>query len=85
MLSHCRRTHLYYLLRPASDEARVHPQDLEDHRISHQMLGPCCLCPLAEATQPDFVEAAVYPASVGPYAGQYVASCAQGRCNYFGE
>jgi hypothetical protein len=35
--------------------------------------------------KPDFIEAAMYMASIGPYAGQYVASCAQDLCGYFGK
>ncbi|KIM71671.1 hypothetical protein PILCRDRAFT_830210 [Piloderma croceum F 1598] len=51
--------------------------------MSHQMLGPCCLCPLAYPTGPDFVEAAIYMVPAGLLSGEYVASCAKGRCDYF--
>jgi len=34
---------------------------------------------------PDFVEAAIYMASDGDNAGQYVATCAKDKCGYFGE
>jgi hypothetical protein len=40
---------------------------------------------MAETTQPDFVEAPIYMALVGPCAGEYVASCARDRCGYFGK
>lgn len=40
---------------------------------------------MADIMQPDFVEAAIYVASVGTYAGQYIASCAQDKCGYIGE
>jgi hypothetical protein len=49
------------------------------------MLGPCCLCPLAKPDGPDFVESAVYVATIGQFAGEYVASCAKGDCSYFGK
>jgi hypothetical protein len=77
--------HDHFVLRPIHNEVRVQPSDLRYHRLSHQMLGPCCLCPLADSARPDFVEAAMYMASVGPYAGQYVASCAQDQCGYFSK
>ena len=66
-------------------EARVTPSSLLDHRISHRMLGPCCLCPMMDAMKPDFVEAAIYMASDGDNAGKYVATCAKDECGYFGE
>jgi hypothetical protein len=49
------------------------------------MLGPCCLCPLRDADAPDYVEAAMYRAIAGPFAGQYVIGCAQDKCGYLGE
>jgi hypothetical protein len=49
------------------------------------MLGPCCLCPLINPTGPDFVEAAIYLATSGTYAGEYVASCATDNCGYLGK
>jgi hypothetical protein len=33
----------------------------------------------------NFVEAAIYMASQGEQAGQYVAACAKEECGYFGE
>lgn len=66
-------------------QGRVKPSDLQDYRQSHRMLGPCCLCPMQDATQPDFVEAAMYMITVGLLSGEYVASCARNRCGYFGE
>lgn len=50
------------------------------------MLGPCCLCPMKVDIQPDFVEAAMYMAPIGPFAGMYLASCAQdASCGYLGR
>ena len=71
--------------RPCANEERIRPSELQDHRVTHRVLGPCCLCPMVHASQPDFVEAAIYVLPVGPFSGQYVASCAQDRCGYFGE
>jgi len=34
---------------------------------------------------PDFVETAIYLATSGTYAGEYVASCAKDNCGYLGE
>jgi hypothetical protein len=72
--------------RPSSMEARVHPSDLRSYRLSHRMLGPCCLCPLVDQSGPDFVEAAMYVVvSTGALSGEYVASCALRKCSYFGK
>ena len=49
------------------------------------MLSPCCLCPLADENGPDFVEAAIYMATIGPYIGQYVISCANDKRGYLGK
>jgi hypothetical protein len=40
---------------------------------------------MIEETDPDFLEAAIYPVPVGPLAGTYVASCARDRCGYMGK
>lgn len=72
-------------LRPALNGARIDPSDLHEYRQSHQLLGPCCLCPFISEAQPDFVEAAIYLAPTGPNAGYYVASCARDECGYLGE
>jgi hypothetical protein len=66
-------------------EARVPPSDLCNYRSSHRMLGPCCLCPLADQHGPDFVEAAIYVVPRGMLSGEYVASCASEKCSYFGK
>ena len=73
----------YQRARPSSLEARIPPSEMQTHRISHRMLGPCCLCPLMDATKPNFVEAAVYMATDGEEAGQFVARCANDECGYF--
>lgn len=49
------------------------------------MLGPCCLCPLIDENGSDYVEAAMYMATIGPYAGQCVISCANDICEYLGK
>ena len=72
-------------LRPSTKEARVHPSELRNHRLSHRVLGPCCLCPLADQYAPDFMEAAIYVVSTGTLSGEYVASCARSKCDYFGK
>lgn len=71
--------------RPCTTQARIKPSDLEAYRQSHRMLGPCCLCPMKDGGQPDFVEAAMYMVTAGSLSGEYIASCAQNHCGYFGE
>ena len=66
-------------------EARIHPFTLNDHHISYRMLGPCCLCPMLDASTPDFVEAVIDIDSSGKHAGQYVAACTKNRCSYLGK
>jgi hypothetical protein len=38
-----------------------------------------------DANKPDFVEAAMYMATQGAQTGQYVATCANDQCGYFGK
>ena len=71
--------------RPCLDGSRVVLSELQNYCTSHRMLGPCCLCPMIDVDQPDFVEAAMYMPSSGPFAGQYIAMCARDRCEYFGK
>ena len=58
--------------RPTTTQARIHPSALHGHRMSHRMLGPCCLCPMMDASKPDFIEAAIYVTSDGEHAGEYM-------------
>jgi hypothetical protein len=37
---------------------------------------------MMDAMKPDFIEAAIYIASEGEQAGQYVATCAKNLCGY---
>jgi hypothetical protein len=74
----------FVIFRPCYESARVHPSALCNYRASYEMLGPCCLCPMAEGNVQDYVEAAIYQATSGPFSGEYVASCARDRCGYFG-
>ena len=80
-----------HVRRPSKDvsgdelRGRITPSDLCEHRVTHRMLGPCCLCPMVDVNQPDFVEAAMYMPATGPFAGQYISTCAQDKCGYFGE
>jgi hypothetical protein len=71
--------------RPSTLARCIQPCKLHDHCMSHQMLGPCCFCPLAYPSGPDFMEAAIHMVLKGLFAGEYVASCAKGRCNYFSK
>ena len=60
-------------------EAHVMPSVLHEYRQNHQFLGPCCLCPLLalQSEGLEFVEAAIYVPSCGPYAGECIAQCAR--------
>ncbi|KAI0055394.1 hypothetical protein BV25DRAFT_1843004 [Artomyces pyxidatus] len=57
---------------------RISPADVIGHRESHNMRWPCCFCRLHRG----WVECAVYRATSGPFRGHYIASCAEGRCEY---
>jgi hypothetical protein len=71
--------------RPSTTEGRIQPSELRGHRQTHCVLGPGCLCPLLEASLPDFVESTIYMPTHGPWAGHYVAACARDRCAYIGK
>ena len=72
--------------RPVNDQGRrITPSDLAAHRLSHQFLGPRCLCMLANYPHGGHKETATVVLTRGPYVGEYVARCATGRCGYFGE
>ena len=58
---------------------------MRQYWFTNDMLGPCCLCSLINPMGLDFVEAAIYLATSGAYAGEYVASCATDNCGYLGE
>jgi hypothetical protein len=71
--------------RPVTEAGeRVTPSDLTAYRISHDFIGPCCLC-AHDADMPQYVESSIYMAFDGPFFGEYVASCATNRCSYLGE
>ena len=71
--------------RPGGILWRKHPDMFRALRETTRMLGPCCLCPLLDKNGPDYVKAMMYMATVGPYTGQYVISCASDKCGYFGK
>jgi hypothetical protein len=66
-------------------DRRIQPSELREHRQTHHVLGPSCLCPLLEAGLPDCVESTIYLPTSGPWAGLYVATCARERCAYIGK
>jgi hypothetical protein len=63
----------------------VSPSDFEAYCLSHDILGPSCLCPFKKKDMGHFVESAIYLVGHGRYAGEYVAACAEDRCGYFGK
>jgi hypothetical protein len=65
-------------------KARIQPSAIHDHRMSHKMLGPGCLCPMMDANGPGFVEAAIYVPTSGEHWGKYTAACAKDVCGYCG-
>jgi hypothetical protein len=72
---------LLHVQRPVDDAGnRVTPTALEDHRVSNVFRGPSCLC--AYTTGDAYTESAIYMAVDGSNFGEYVASCATGRCGY---
>lgn len=76
---------LNVIFRPADlTGMRVPPAGLLEHCVSNNHLGPCCLCPLKDATKPDFVEASFELAGAGVLSGEYVVKCAEDYCGYIG-
>ena len=71
--------------RPTHTPMRIAPDAMRQYRSTNDMLGPCCLCLLINPMGPDFVEATIYLATSGAYAGEYVASCATDNCGSLGE
>ena len=72
--------------RPVNDRGeRVTPSDFDAYRMSHDVLGPCCLCPFQHSDVGHFKESAIFMVGHGRFAGEYVAACAEGRCDYFGD
>ena len=72
--------------RPVNDQGqRVTPSDLAVHRLSHQFLGPRCLCMLGNYPDSTHKEVVMVLLTQGPYGGEYVACCTMQRCGYFGE
>ncbi|TFK78443.1 hypothetical protein K466DRAFT_606979 [Polyporus arcularius HHB13444] len=65
-----------------SDGDPVPPNELRLSRVTHDFLGPCCLCPRFFRDMGTFVESSILIAPCGAFSGEYVASCAQGRCGY---
>ncbi|KAI0055417.1 hypothetical protein BV25DRAFT_1842988 [Artomyces pyxidatus] len=64
---------------------RIPLSDLEDHRVSHSLKGPYCLCPLIgrfDGSDPDS-KASISLRTTGRFSGQYVTSCKHDRCGYF--
>ena len=64
---------------------RVTPSDFEAYRLSHKVLGPCCLCPFQDRDVRNYKESPIFMVGLGRYAGEYVAACADNRCSYFGR
>lgn len=78
--------YLTYLWKsPSEFTGRIPPSELNVYRDTHQILLPCCLCPLADPHAPDHVESAIYEAREGEFKGKWVASCASESCAYIGE
>jgi hypothetical protein len=72
--------------RPVTDAGeRVTPSKLLEHRRSHDFKAPCCLCASLDPNENAYTEASIFLATLGPFAGQYVAACATGLCRYWGE
>lgn len=93
--SHPTYLHNLLQLRPC-DEAtgeRVPPSMLEAFRRTHDLKGPCCLCPFLDRSN-NYAEAFIGIVEVArhelefshsePY-GEYVAVCSRWRCGYFRE
>lgn len=64
---------------------RVTPDELNDHRLTHEFRGPGCLCASRIQAPDAFTEARIFCAESGVVTGQWVAACGRGECKYFGE
>jgi hypothetical protein len=71
-------------VRPTMGGSRVKPCDIEDYRSTHQMNRPSCLCPMIYLNGLDIVESTIRVCTTGPFAGEYVATCAREECGYPG-
>ena len=67
-----------------ADGQRIPPEKLLQYRKTHEYLGPGCLCPLLEPLT-GYKEAAIYLTVDGLYKGEYVAECADDRCDYLSQ
>jgi hypothetical protein len=64
---------------------RLTPEDLISyHRVNKIFRLPCCLCAYFDFST-DYTESAIYVATDGDLAGEYVAKCATNHCGYQGE
>ena len=65
---------------------RVTPDMWLEYRARHKFQGLHCLCPLLQTTDEEtFTEAKILLKGSGDHIGEYVAECANGRCEYFGQ
>lgn len=78
-------TYNIYVARPSTTNSHIVPSELSSYRNSHRMLGPCCLCPLADQYPPDVVESAIYQKSDDPHSGEWVVTCSWNKCGYMGQ
>jgi hypothetical protein len=73
------------MTRPTNEHGEcVPPSELCSHRLSHNVQGPCCPCPLQNNVDKFFMESTICMVHHGRYAGEYVATCAKDECDYFG-
>ncbi|OSX61181.1 hypothetical protein POSPLADRAFT_1058109 [Postia placenta MAD-698-R-SB12] len=69
---------------PVNDRGeRVTPDELNDHRLTHEFRGPGCLCASRIQAPDAFTEARIFCAESGVVTGQWVAACGRGECKYF--
>ncbi|KAH7905506.1 hypothetical protein BJ138DRAFT_1105928 [Hygrophoropsis aurantiaca] len=71
---------------PLTDtRTRVAPEDLNNHRVTHNFLGPGCLCAslTTPSTDNSSTEALIFKPASGNHAGKWVASCASRTCGYW--
>jgi hypothetical protein len=75
---------IIFISRPVDGEQRIPPSDFERHGVTHDFKNPCCLC-AADGSGLAYTESVVCLDIDGPYAGEYIARCATGRCGYFSK
>jgi hypothetical protein len=76
----------FFYDRPINEDGeRVPPSDLSAFRVLYEFRGPCCLCAFRYLDLTAYTETAILLCTEGQFVGEYIATCANDRCGYFGK